>query len=322
VRLGPPAAVAALMAVGLIAAAGVLAGAVRILPWALDPSVPLRAALPFARGLGAVAVESALLVGWPLGWTVAFFRIVERGEGRVLQALGERPASTVMRLAPQGAAFALASMIVGLAWGRDAEAPGSVANELIAQERSACDAVASAVAYSVPFTTLTWLCVPGRQPRLVGAVPAAPQPAAFSASGARVSGDFRSLQLDDARVTMAPPSEPVVQVHVSHLTIRGLAPWAQASTLPAALRGIFLALSGIAGAFLGPYAVLRGVARTRIQALVIGAAGPLAALGLMRWFERLGSRPALFIALPLGSCAATLLVALMSRALARRRQDC
>jgi hypothetical protein len=307
-RLARPATAAALLAVGAIAVAGFVAGAVRVLPWVLDPAVPLRAAMPFARGLAAVAIESAFLVGWPLGWTVAFFRIVESGEARVLQTLGQSPAVTVARLAPHGAGFALALAVVGIAWGRDASAPGSVANDLIAQARASCETVKSPVAYSVPFTSLTWLCAPGGEPRLVGSVPAAAERAAFSAADAHVAGDFRSLELRDARLLVAGPAAPPMQAHVHALAIRGLAPWAQASTLPASLRGLVLALSGIAGAFLGAYAVLRGAARSRLEAVVLGAAGPLVALGLMRWLERMGSRPAVFAVVPLGSGGITLLV--------------
>jgi hypothetical protein len=305
--IGQRTASAALWAVAGIAMAGFVAGAVRVLPWVLDPGVPIRAALPFARGLAAVGLESALLVGWPLGWAVAFFGIVESGEARVLQTLGQGPAATLLRLAPQAAAFALASAVVGIAWGRDAGAPGSVANELIAQARASCAATPAPVAYSVPFTGLTWLCAPDREPRLAGSVPAVPGPAAFSASDAEIAGDFRSIDLHDARVLVAVPHSPAIQAHVSFLSIRGLPPWAQASTVPASLRGLVLSLSGIAGAVLGAYMVLRGVAHSRLEAFVLGAAGPLAALGLMRWFERMGSRPMLFVLVPLGSGGMTLL---------------
>lgn len=305
--IGQRTASAALWAVAGIAISGLIAGAVRVLPWVLDPGVPLRAALPFARGLAAVAIESALLVGWPLGWALASFGIVESGEARVLQTLGQGPAATLVRLAPQAAAFAVASALVAGAWGRDAAAPGSVANELIAQARASCGVAQAPVAYAVPFTGLTWLCSPGHEPRLAGAVPAVPGPAAFSAESAEIAGDFRSIDLRDARLLVAVPHSPAIQARVSHLSIRGLPPWAHASTVPPLLRGLALALSGTAGAFLGAYMVLRGVARSRLEAFVLGAAGPLAALGLMRWLERMGSRPTLFMLVPIGSGGMTLL---------------
>src|ERR1700735_3637076 len=98
----------ALVASGAIALVGILAGAVRLMPWLLDPAVPWRVAAPFARGLAAVALEAALLVWWPVGWALAACRFVENGEARVLLTLGERPARTASRLAPQGLALALA----------------------------------------------------------------------------------------------------------------------------------------------------------------------------------------------------------------------
>jgi hypothetical protein len=312
------AAVAALVAVAGITAASFVAGAVRVLPWLLDPTVPIRAALPFARSLAAVGLESALLVGWPLGWAIAFHRLVESGEARVLQTLGQGPAATVMRLAPQGAAFALASALVGTAWGGDAAAPGAVANDLIAQARGSCEAASSPKAYSVPFTGLTWLCVPDREPRLVGSVPAAGDRAAFSARDATIAGDFRSVELHDARVLLAGPSASSIQAHFRSLSVRGLSPWARASTLPAPWRAIVLALSGAAGAFLAAYVVLRGAARSRLEAFVLGAAGPLATLGLMRWLERMGSNPLFFAIAPMASGGVALLAgALLERLRAR-----
>src|SRR5580692_2034193 len=99
---------AALVATAILALVGLLAGAVRVLPWLLDPAVPWRVAQPFARGLAAIAIEAALLVGWPIGWALACFRFVERGEARVLQTLGQPPLETVARLLPRGAPLAMA----------------------------------------------------------------------------------------------------------------------------------------------------------------------------------------------------------------------
>ena len=107
-RLGGAARNAALVATAILALVGLLAGAVRVLPWLLDPAVPWRVAQPFARGLAAVSLEAALLVGWPIGWALACFRFVERGEARVLQTLGQPPHETVARLMPGGAPLALA----------------------------------------------------------------------------------------------------------------------------------------------------------------------------------------------------------------------
>src|SRR5437879_4852758 len=92
--------------VGGVAVVALLAGSVRVLPWVLDPSVPVPVAVPFAQTLAEAALEAALALGWPIGWALAAQTFVERGESRVFALLGERPRRTVTRLLPHGAAFA------------------------------------------------------------------------------------------------------------------------------------------------------------------------------------------------------------------------
>ncbi len=304
----------ALAASGAIALVGVVAGAVRLMPWLLDPAVPWRVAAPFARGLAAVAFEAALLVGWPVGWALAACRFVESGEARVLLTLGERPERTAWRLAPQGLALAAALAGVALVYGSDATAPGRVATELVAQARLSCVHAATPTTYAIPFTDLTWLCAPDRAPRLVGQAPGSMRGAVLTASDARISGDFRGLELHDARLLLA--GDTPVAVHVATLSIRGMSPWAQASTLPPAWRALLLALTAWTAALLAAYVVLRSAVRTRIAAIAVGAAGPVGALGLLRLLERADARPAFFALLPFAACALTaaLVVAAGSRA--------
>src|ERR1700677_3784659 len=83
---------------GILALLALAGASVRILPWLLDPRVPWRMALPFGRAVASVALEAAVLVGWPVGWALAAFVLVEGGEARVLAMLGERPARTTARL--------------------------------------------------------------------------------------------------------------------------------------------------------------------------------------------------------------------------------
>jgi hypothetical protein len=302
----------ALVASAAIALVGVVAGAVRLLPWLLDPAVPWRVAAPFARGLGAVALEAALLVGWPVGWALACARFVESGEARVLLALGERPARTTGRLAAHGAALACALAAVSLVYGSDAIAPGKVATELVEQARVSCAKADSPTTYAIPFTSMTWLCAPGRTPRVVGEAPGAMHGAALTAADARIAGDFRAIELDDARLLLS--TQPPVAVHVASMSLRGMAPWARASTLPAWLRALLLAVTAGSAAALAAYLVLLRSVRARATALVIGAAGPLAALGLLRLLERSDARPALFALLPAAACAACAgLATLLSR---------
>jgi len=286
-----------------IALAGFVAGAVRVLPWLLDPAVPWPTAAPFARGLAAVALEAALLVGWPVGWALACFRYVESGEARVLLTLGERPSGTVLRLAPQGAVFALVLAAVSLVYGSDARAPGRVATELLADARVSCAAASAPASYAVPFTDFTWLCTSGSEPRLVGSAPSlGGGNVIVTATGARIAGDFRAIDLDDARVLF--PGTPPMLIRVASLSLHGMAPWARASTLPAALRAVLLALTAWASASLAAWAVLRRAAINRLVALALGAAGPLVALGLLRLLERADAHAGLFALVPIAAAAA------------------
>lgn len=296
----------AVFASAVIALAGAMAGAVRLLPWLLDPRVPWPVAAPFARGLAALALESALAVGWPIGWCLACFRAIERGEGRVFQTLGEAPARTIKRLAPQGAGLALALATVSFVCANDANAPGRVATELLLGARAACGAARSPMTYVVPFTGMTWLCAPDREPRLAGTVPGRQGGAAATARGARVSGDFRAIELDDARIYV--PGRPPLAVHARTVTLHGMAPWAHASTLRPALRAALLALSAWSTAFFAAWGVLRGVVRARAGAIALGAAGPLAALGLLRHLERTDAPPGAFVFVPLAACAGAVVV--------------
>jgi hypothetical protein len=304
----------ALVASGAIALVGVVGGAVRLLPWLLDPSVPWRVAAPFARGLAAVAIEAALLLGWPIGWAVAAFRFVESGEARVLLTLGERPGQTVARLVPQGAVLALALAGVALVYGSDANAPGRVVTELIGQARASCEGARAPSTYAVPFTGLTWLCAPDRVPRLVGAAPGGLAGAVMTARGARIAGDFRALELEDAQVLLPSSQLGGVRMRAAWLSMHGMAPWARASTLPAALRAPIVALSAWVAALMAAYAVLRRAARTRVGVILIGACGPLAALGLLRLLERADARAPAFVVLPVAAGGCTwAMAALLSR---------
>jgi hypothetical protein len=295
--LSTPAWQAALLASLVLAIAALGAGTVRLLPWLFDPAVPWRVAAPFARGLASVAIESALLVGWPVGWALASARLAESGEARVLQALGERPMKTVSRLLPQALLFAGAIGSMSLVWGRDANEPGRVATELIAQARASCAAVRAPKTYAVPFTDLTWLCAPATPPRLVGSAPGALVGTTFTATGASIAADFRAIALTEARLVL--PTNPAARVHVGSLTLRGLAPWTHASTLSPMVRAILFALSGASIAWLAALAALRGAVQSRVGAIAVGAAGPLAALGLLRILERADARPLFFAAMPL-----------------------
>jgi hypothetical protein len=308
---GPPHAALSLVrsATGMVVAgscavgvAGFVGGAVRLLPWLLDPRVPWTVAEPFTRTLAALSAESALLVGWPLGWALACVPFATSWPN----GFGERPKSALARLAPQGIAFTVLLMGASFAWGRHTRAPGEVANELLRRARSSCAASPVPVGYEVPFTKLTWLCAKDREPRLIGSL----DHAAFSARFAELSPDFRSVDLEDARVRLAGADRTVasIAVRVSSLTLRGMAPWAHTALLPASARALVLATTAWIDALASAGAVLLGAARTRLAAFCVALSGSLSALWLMRLLERSALHAASFALVPLASGAIVLVV--------------
>jgi hypothetical protein len=333
--IAPVALRGALVASLLVLLAALVGAAVRLLPWVLDPSIPWATLAPFARSLLAVAVEAAVLTGWPVGWALAAARLVERGEARVLASLGERPSQTLLRLAPQAALFAALLAITSVALGRDAAAPGRIVGALLAEGRAACDAStagspatddgttassppAPPATHAVPFVAATWLCAPGGA-RLVGRTPIGGL--VFTATDARVSDDLRRIDLEDARLAVAGSTKSedslTFRIRVGTLTLRGLAPFAQASSLPPWLRALVVTASGLAAASAAVFALLE-LRRRRVgtvAAVAIGAAGPLAALGALRGLElripevASGAWLFAFLLVPLAAVAAVALAA-------------
>jgi hypothetical protein len=304
---------------GAIVVAAV-AGLVRVLPWVLDPEVPWRVALPFARSLLAIAVEAAVLVGWPVGAALACHAAADRGEARVLSLLGERASRTALRLVPQSLVFVALVAAASVASGLDASAPGAVATELLAQGRVACARAAAPVTYAVPLVGATWLCGPDQAPRLYGRAPGAMSGVFFSAAQARVSGDLRSIDLEDARLLFGTPEAPR-QLHVRKLVLRGLAPWASASTLPPWSRALITAASGLSSALIASWSCLRRACRWPIAAIAVGAAGPLSALGTLRALERASATTSTFFVAPVVACAITLLAAAVASRLGSSRRS-
>ncbi len=311
---------AAVLASAITLALALGAAGVRVLPWTFDPTVPWAVVVPFARALAVVATEAAILVGWPLGWSLAMVRFVDRGEGRVLALLGESPERTLTRLLPQGLVLALVLGAASFLGGRDARAPGRIVDDLLVGGREACLTAKAPEALTVPFLDAAWLCGAGRAPRLVAESPVGA--ALVSAADARIAADFRSLELDDARFELGPklaastsPSRRLVQVHVAHLALTHLPPWARASILPAPARAALMGISGLLSAIFAGYTILRVRLRTRIAAIAYGASGPLGALGALRWLERSDAAVASwFLLVPLAPVVVIALLELLRRA--------
>lgn len=132
-----------------------------------------------------------------------------------------------------------------------------------------------------------------------------------------MADDLRSAELSDVRaeVTAAIP----VRAHLGAVTVRGLAPWARASTLDPLARAGLLALAAISCALVAATTVLAGAPRGRPGAVVLGACGPLSALAVLGALERADAAPRLYLLVPLAAVAATLLAAVAARAHAMLR---
>lgn len=268
-----------------LALAACAAAGVRVLPWLLEPRLPLAVTLPFARSLAIFACEASVVVGWPLGWCLATARLVERGEARVLALLGESPSATALRLVVQGLGFAAVLAALALLGGRDASAPGAVVQELLDEGEVACAHAPTRAVHLVPLVQATWLCAPGKRPRLVGRPPFAGE-LAFSAAAIEVAHDLTAFTLHDVQL-LSRGGAWRVSVRGRSLVLRGLPPFTRASVLPPWLRALVLAAAAWASAHVGVRGSLAGrpPRYPMLHAVVLGVVGPLLALFVLRQLE-------------------------------------
>jgi hypothetical protein len=275
-----------------------LAGLVRVLPWIVAPTIPMRVVVPFARALFAASLETTLLCAPPIGWALASAWLVDRGEARALFAIGQSPARIVATSLPVALAFAALAGVAALAWGTEAAAPGRLARSLVEQSKRSCAAQPSPAINDVPFVGVTWLCF-GRAsqaggPRLAGALPGAS--GAFTAADMTVSDDLRSLEFRDMRLLFGEAT--AVRVHAAEARIQGLSPWGRASNVRPGMRALLLSFTGAALALLASWSVLTGFIARRLASLLIGAAGPLAAVLVFSRLERTTHGVASYLAVP------------------------
>lgn len=265
----------------LLGAAALIGASVRVLPWFLDPHIPTDIVVPFARSVGAVALEAAILVGWPVGWALSAHRLTERGEARVFEMLGERPTRTTMRLLPWALPFVVALGGLSYQAGRDAREPGRVLTELLREAKDACARSPAPASFTVPFVDSAWLCVPGKAPVVVVRGPGG---VLLTAKSVHFSEDLRAMSATDSQLRLGRTI-----VHVQDLALRGLPPWGSSALLSGAQRACLFGLTGLLSAAAACWAVL-GLGRTgrssRLLSIVLGAAGPLSALGVLRLVER------------------------------------
>ena len=260
----------------------VLAGAVRVLPWIVAPRVPIRVALPFARALFAVGLETTLLAAPPIGWAFCAAILVERGEARALFATGTSPTGIVGTTLAAAAGFALLTGLASLAWGREAAAPGRLARALVTESKQSCDGATGDRAAYVPFVGVTWLCFAHAPPRLAGQLPTGG--GSFSARDLSISDDLRSLEFSDLRLLLG--EKGTIAVRAEKAEVRGLAPWGRGSNLTATQRALLLSLTGGTLALLAAGVILARSIAHRLASLLIGGAGPMAALVVMSRLEQ------------------------------------
>ena len=302
------------------------AGLVRLLPWLTSPEVPLRVAIPFARALAAVAIETSVVVGLPIGFGVAAAVVSDRGESRAMHALGASPFDVI------GGAWWVALVLVGLAVGGSlavdpgATVPGRLANELLEQGRRSCDQAQTARIAVVPMTGLAWLCTPGADPIVAGPVPRANGRLWWAARQVVLSNDLTGLTLERLELFSLPKGKvPPVRVRVGRARFSGMAAWGRPAGLSAQLRAFVVALTALVLAGSVGMALLLGGVRSRVFAACIGSVAAAVPLWLLHrvdtdryaiWFVPLAGLGPLVV----GVVWIRARLALLRVALGRRRQ--
>jgi hypothetical protein len=119
-----------------------------------------------------------------------------------------------------------------------------------------------------------------------------------------------------------------VRVRVDRLVLRGLAPWARASSIPPLLRAVLVTSSALLAGW-GAAAAILSTRRRRVGgvgAAAIGAAGPLAGLVVLRALELCvpetdpGAWLFLFALVPIAALSAVACAAALVTALPERRR--
>ena len=303
---------AALVASLVIMALASAAGLARVLPILLDPEVPRRAARPFLIGMFALSIEVGALVGWPLGFTEAALRSVERGEARARMALGEGPLMRVTRLAPALLALAALTAVGSLAWGRDARAPGRVARALVEEARLACEGAKETRVVDVPLVRASWLCRPGTPPLLVGEGAGGASAIDFLARRFDVTDDLTAVHIEGAQVLL--PTETPIRLRLGEVRVIHLVPFSAPSSVPPVLRAMMIVLSALFSAVLATISALRGEGSHRAVSWAIAISGPATTLSVLRACERAGIGDARLLLVPLSAVAAVVAARALVRA--------
>jgi hypothetical protein len=271
--------------------------------------------MPFARALFAVGLETTLLCAPPIGWALSASTLIERGEARALFAIGLGPARVVRASVAAALGFAAMAALAALVWGTEAAAPGRLARSLVEQSKRSCAGEVTPRAAHIPFVGATWLCFQQHPPRLSGALPGGG--GTFTATDLAISDDLRSLHFSDMRLLLGEAGN--IRLHVDEAHVTGLSPWGRASNLRPAFRAALLSLTGAGLALLSSLFVLAGSVSNRLLSLLMGGAGPVAALLVMSRLEQGDHLPGVYALVPLAGLAGLLGVTGVVRFALRRR---
>lgn len=291
-------------------AAGAGAACVRLLPWLMSPDVPRAVVAEFARALVAVAGEAAYVLGLPLGAALASALLRERGEARALFALGVSPFQILMRTWRSGLLLVAAFGAVSWGVGKNPASAGSFANQLLEAGRTSCAAALRPSSATVPLLDVSWLCVPGRTPRLVGTVAGKQHRVWFTAEDATVHAALTQVTLQRAELAWRPEgSERGVRVRVAEARVSGLHWPGERAGSGRGARVLAALLSGLSAALVAMGATLRFGFGGRLFATALAAAGGAAALAGLQAFNGKG---VLLLVLPplFGAAAPLMLIAL------------
>lgn len=305
---------AALAALALFALLAALAGAVRVVPWLLDPALPLPVVSVFARSVAAYLGEIALWAALPVGLALELAARSERGELAVFALLGESPTRTVGRLAPLLLVWCLALGGASFASGTTASAPGRVLAHLLEEGEAECARTDVRSSQAVPFLGASWICDPQIAPRLVGRAPMGG--VSYLAQHAETNGDVSMVRLQDARFY-----REGIDLHAGTVEIRGLRPFVSPAALAPVARAATVVICALASAVLVALSLCRrGAAPEPIApalALAAGLIGPVAALLALSAAAR---KPTLAIVLALFASSVLPVLVLELRVASLRRR--
>ena len=314
------AAYSAAASVGIVFGMGVLAGSIRILPFVFAEGVPLSTVFPFARSVLTAGLEVAVLVGVPLGVALSVGRLVERGDARVFELLGERPVRTLSRLSPILFFFGPLLYAVSYAAGHDAVLPGKVLSQLVLETGHACERGSRPAVLSVPLFRARWVCFrEGEGPSRILVSPS-DGPLEVAGRSIQIAADLRQIALEDASFFLRSrrDAKADVLVRVGRLDVGGLPPFTRRGSMPR-LRALALAAAGLLSLLAASAFVLAFRLRDRLRPFALGLAGPLASLAVLRILEERNAGPAGFVLVGVAALVAVLAVGGIAGRLPRLR---